>query len=256
MSDDRGGLGVEQLSLDIFGAQESGGSTDLFGVSDAGEPEPILSTDERYRGGMEFEDVFGSQDTPSGFDVSLSPEEAFEGVGATSNRAIGGFNSTRGRETDRFERETAPPGLIKREPRRRDPEIEANIAAAERSGATRPGPPDPPQRQAIAAAASGARDAVDQLVDEAGWDRADAEALASRVDDPRDSMTEPQFQRIVDAEIKRSSSSGRFADAPVAEGPPGVDRRRTSGRFISSPLADTDIGRNTETGRFTSRGDR
>jgi len=35
----------------------------------------------------------------------------------------------------------------------------------------------------------------------------------------------------------------------------GVDRSRTSGRFISSPLADTDIGRNTETGRFTD-GDR
>jgi len=61
---------------------------------------------------------------------------------------------------------------------------------------------------------------------------------------------------IADAEIGRSRSSGRFADAPPAEGPPGVDRRRTSGRFISTPLADTDIGRNTETGRFTSRGDR
>ena len=256
MSDNGGGLGAEQLSLDIFGSQEQGGSSSLFGVSDSGEPEPILSTDERYRAGMEFEDVFGAQDTPSGFDVSISPEEAFEGVGATSSRAIGGFNSTRGGETDRFERETSPPGLVQREPRRRDPKIEANIRAAERSGATRPGPPEPPQRQAIAAAAGGARDAVDRLVEEAGWDRADAEALAGRVEDPRDSMTEPEFRRIVDAEIQRSRSSGRFAHDPAQSTLPGVDRRRTSGRFVSNPQVDTEIGRNTETGRFVDRGDR
>lgn len=33
-------------------------------------------------------------------DVTISPEEAIDGVGATSSRAIGGFDSVKGRETD------------------------------------------------------------------------------------------------------------------------------------------------------------
>ncbi len=112
------------------------------------------------------------------------------------------------------------------------------------------------EASAIEGAKRGHQEAVDALVLEAGWDRAEAEALGQKVDDPRDSMTEPEFQRIVDAEIKRSSSSGRFAHDPQQTTLPGVERRRTSGRFVSSPLADTDIGRNTETGRFVDRGDR
>ncbi|UXF50922.1 MAG: hypothetical protein HQRvContig03_24 [Haloquadratum phage sp.] len=426
----------------FFGSGDSSGG--LFGVSDTGEPEPILSSDERYRAGMEFEQVFGAEETPRGFDVSLSPEEAFEGVGATSSRAIGGFNANRGGETDRFERETAPPGMIAREPRRVDPEIESNISAASAAGALSPEPngdaqqapddlfapsnggggtsgkrkvdvqsldsagevreryseylhpddhrgrttvqfvadvPDGVVRQARAAADETAADrarsqsvsltererdqiksiggftqsrttanwrsakgvfereglgdqfrdaigsindyddpiegaeayverhkarqaeagvggvgamdvgetdiqqrqragraaareqesleasaiegakrghqeAIDALVLEAGWDRAEAEALGQKVDDPRDSMTEPEFQRIVDAEIKRSRSSGRFAHDTNQTTLPGVNRRQTSGRFISSPLAETEIGRNTETGRFVDRGDR
>jgi len=111
------------------------------------------------------------------------------------------------------------------------------------------------EQSAIQGAKRGHQEAIDALVFEAGWDRAEAEALGQKVDDPRDSMTEPEFQRIVDAEIKRSGSSGRFAQDPEQTTLPGVDRRRNSGRFISSPLADTDIGRNTETGRFTD-GDR
>ena len=432
-----GGGEATRQSEGFFGSGDS--SSGLFGVSDTGEPEPILSTDERHRAGMEPEQIFGAEETPRGFDVSLSPEEAFEGVGATSSRAIGGFNANRGGETDRFERETAPPGMIAREPRRVDPEIESNISAASAEGVLSPDPngdaqhapdglfgpsngggstpgkrqvdvqsldsageirdryaeylhpddhrgrttvqfvgdvPDGVVRQARAAAdetaaerarsqtapltdderdrisaaggfsqsrttanwrsakgvferegltdqfhdaigsiadfddpIEGAEDwvaqhkqsaiggvgamdvgeediqqrqragraaareqqsleasaiegakrgheeAVEALVFEAGWDRQDAEALGQEVEDPASSMTEPEFQRIVDAEIKRSRSSGRFAAPPTREGPPGVNRRRTSGRFISSPLADADIGRDTETGRFTS-GDR
>jgi hypothetical protein len=137
----------------FFGGGDSS-SSDLFGVSDSGEPEPILSADERHRAGMDFEQIFGPEETPRGFDVSLSPEEAFDGVGATSSRAIGGFNPT------------------------------------------------------------------------------------------------------PDAEIKRSTASGRFAHDTNQTTLPGVNRRQTSGRFVSSPLAETDIGRNTETGRFVDRGDR
>lgn len=239
MSGNGGGLGVEQLSLDLFGA-------------DPVDVEPIFSDEERSFSGETAAREFtlsGARDS----DVSLGPEESLPGTDADAfdfgqSFAEGSDATASGSDT--------PPGLTERGADVRRPGIEANIRAAEQSGATRPGPPEPPQRQAIAAAASGARDAVDQLVEEAGWDRADAEALAGRVEDPRDSMSEAQFRRIVDTEIKRSRSSGRFAEAPVADGPPGVDRRRTSGRFISSPLADTEIGRNTETGRFVDRGGR
>ena len=112
------------------------------------------------------------------------------------------------------------------------------------------------ETSAIEGAKRGHQEAIDALVIEAGWGRAEAEALAQKVDDPRDSMTEPEFQRIVDAEIKRSRSSGRFAHDTNQTTLPGVRRRQTSGRFISSPLADTEIGRNTETGRFVDRGER
>ncbi|UXF50866.1 MAG: hypothetical protein HQRvContig02_11 [Haloquadratum phage sp.] len=239
MSEQNGILGSEQLSLGNFGAEP----TDV---------EPIFSDEERSFSGETAAREFtlsGARDS----DISLGPEESLIGADAGDFDFGQSFAEDSGASPVGSD---TPPGLAERGAEVRRPGIEANIRAAEQSGATRPGPPEPPQRQAIAAAASGARDAVDQLVEEAGWDRADAEALAGRVDDPRDSMTEAQFRRIVDTEIKRSRSSGRFAEAPVAEGPPGVDRRETSGRFISSPLADTDIGRNTDTGQFVDRGDR
>ena len=157
--------------------------------------------------------------------------------------------------------------------------IEENIAAAERAGALSPDPNGDAQQAPddLFAPSNGGRDtpgkrkvdvqsldsageirghqeAIDALVFEAGWDRAEAEALGQQVEDPTSSMTEPEFQRIVDTEIKRSRSSGRFAAAPTQDGPPGVDRRRSSGRFISSPLADTNIRRYSRTGRFTRGG--
>jgi hypothetical protein len=64
------------------------------------------------------------------------------------------------------------------------------------------------------------------------------------------------FGRVEDPDLVRSRANGRFADDPLATDEPGVDRRRNSGRYIDAPQVDTDIGRNTETGRFTSRGDR
>jgi len=236
---DNGGLGVEQLSLDLFGAEPA-------------DVEPIFSDEERSFSGETAAREFtlsGARDS----DLSLGPEESLIDADADGFDFGQSFAEDTGATPTGSE---TPPGLTERGAEVIRPGIEANIRAAERSGATRPGPPEPPQRQAIAAAAGGARDAVDQLVEEAGWDRADAEALASRVDDPRDSMTEPEFRRIVDAEIQRSRSSGRFAQDPTATPQPGVDRRRTSGRFVSNPQVDTDIGRNTETGRFTSRGER
>jgi hypothetical protein len=61
---------------------------------------------------------------------------------------------------------------------------------------------------------------------------------------------------VEDADLVHSPANGRFADDPLATDAPGVDRRRDSGRYIDEPQADTDIGRNTETGRFVDRGDR
>jgi len=443
-------LFAEEERLDgqasLGGGQATRETEGFFSESSGSEPEPLLSTDERslgIRDALGFDTVNGGVFAPEMRGTGLSPEEAFEGVGATSSRAIGGFNPLRGGETDRFERERSPPGMIPREPRQVDPQIEADISAADAAGVLSPDPngdaeqapddlfapsngggntpgkrqvdvqsldsageirgrydeflhpddhrgrttvqfvgdvPDGVVRQARAAADEtaaerarsqstpltererdqiksiggfsqsrttanwrsakgvfereglgdqfrdaigsindfddpiegaeawvqrhksrqaeagiggvgamdvgetdiqqrqragraaareqqsleasaiegakrGHEEAIDALVFEAGWDRAEAEALGQEVEDPTSSMTEPEFQRIVDAEIKRSRSSGRFATAPTAEGPPGVNRRRTSGRFISSPLSETEIGRDTETGRFTP-GDR
>jgi hypothetical protein len=63
-------------------------------------------------------------------------------------------------------------------------------------------------------------------------------------------------RRVGGPDLVRSPANGRFADDPLATDAPGVDRRRDSGRYIDEPQADTDIGRNTETGRFVDRGDR
>lgn len=422
----------------FFSGGDSGSS--LFGVSDTGAPEPILTSDERHRGGVDPDELFRTRETPAGFDLSLSPEEAFEGVGSTSSRAIGGFNSTVGGETDRFDRETTPPGLNQRDPRRVDTQIEANIGFAESAGALSPEPngdaqhapdglfgspnggskgvqsvdansldtatdlrdrydewlhpddhrgrttvkftgdapegvirqaraagdevaaerarsqtasltdterdriksaggfsqsrttanwrsakgvferegltshfrdaigsiadfddpiegaeasvqrhkqrqaedgiggvgamdvgeTDIQQRQragraaareqesleksAIEGAKRGHEEAVDALVFEAGWDRAEAESLGREVQDPTSSMTEPEFQRIVDAEIRRSRSSGQFVAETNQTTLAGIDRRRGSGRFVSTPQEETEIGRDRETGRFTGGG--
>jgi hypothetical protein len=67
---------------------------------------------------------------------------------------------------------------------------------------------------------------------------------------------DPSFGRVEDPDLVRSRANGRFADDPLATDEPGVDRRRNSGRYIDAPQADTEIGRNTETGRFVDRGDR
>jgi hypothetical protein len=133
---------------------------------------------------------------------------------------------------------------------------EQDISGKQRAGRAAAREQQSLESSAIEGAKRGHQEAIDALVLEAGWDRAEAEALGQKVDDPSDSMTEPEFQRIVDAEIKRSRSSGRFAHDTNQTTLPGVNRRQTSGRFVSSPLADTDIGRNTETGRFVDRGDR
>ncbi|MDB2226147.1 hypothetical protein PM023_15990 [Halorubrum ezzemoulense] len=133
---------------------------------------------------------------------------------------------------------------------------ETDIQQRQRAGRAAAREQESLEASAIEGAKRGHQEAIDALVLEAGWDRAEAEALGQKVDDPRDSMTEPEFQRIVDAEIKRSRSSGRFAHDTNQTTLPGVNRRQTSGRFVSSPLADTEIGRNTETGRFVDRGDR
>ena len=132
---------------------------------------------------------------------------------------------------------------------------ETDIQQRQRAGRAAAREQESLERSAIEGAKRGHEEAIDALVLEAGWDRREAEALGQQVDDPASSMTEPEFQRIVETEIKRSRSSGRFAAAPTREGPPGVDRRRSSGRFISSPLTDTNIGRDSQTGRFT-RGNR
>jgi len=133
---------------------------------------------------------------------------------------------------------------------------EEDISGKQRAGRAAAREQESLEESAIEGAKRGHQEAIDALVLEAGWDRAEAEALGQKVDDPTDSMTEPEFQRIVDAEIKRSRSSGRFAHDTNQTTLPGVNRRRTSGRFVSSPLADTEIGRNTDTGRFVDRGDR
>ena len=131
---------------------------------------------------------------------------------------------------------------------------ETDIQQRQRAGRTAAREQQSLESSAIEGAKRGHQEAIDALVFEAGWDRAEAEALGQQVDDPTSSMTEPEFQRIVDTEIKRSRSSGRFAAPPTQDGPPGVDRRRSSGRFISSPLADTNIRRDSRTGRFTGGG--
>ena len=61
---------------------------------------------------------------------------------------------------------------------------------------------------------------------------------------------------IADDEFVRSPANGRVAVDPEPTPAPGVDRRRGNGRYIDAPQTEADIGRDRETGRFMSRGDR
>ena len=112
------------------------------------------------------------------------------------------------------------------------------------------------ESHAISGAKKGNQEAIDALVLEAGWDRADAEALAGRVEDPADTMTQEDFEKIVEVEVVRARSNGRFvAEEPQQTGL-GSFRSPTNGRFVGDSFTDPGIGRNTENGRFTDgRGD-
>ena len=104
-------------------------------------------------------------------------------------------------------------------------------------------------------AAMGHQEAIDALVTEAGWDRAEAEALSAEAKDGK--ITEQQFREIVSAELERSRSTGRIVKTPTRPDPqPGLDRD-PRGRFApdSSNREDAGIGRRTTDGRF-ARGDR
>lgn len=86
------------------------------------------------------------------------------------------------------------------------------------------------------------------LVKECGWSRRDAERLQLEVE--RGEMTEQQFMRIVENELERSESSGRFVQPPTNSGAKGVDRRAGSGQFVSDQRTDAGVGRDRETGQF------
>lgn len=112
---------------------------------------------------------------------------------------------------------------------------------------------------AIKGAKKGNQEAIEALVVEAGWDRAEAQALAGRVEDPADEMTQDRFEGIVEAEIARSRANGRFVRKPAQKDTTlDMFRQPTSGRFVGRRLdKDPEIGRRESTGRFVStRGDR
>lgn len=111
------------------------------------------------------------------------------------------------------------------------------------------------ESHAISGAKKGNEDAIDALVLEAGWDRAEAEALAGRVDDPADSMTQADFEKIVEVEVVRARSNGRFVKEEPQQTGLGSFRSPTNGRFVGDEFSDPDIGRDTQTGRFV-QGDR
>jgi len=111
------------------------------------------------------------------------------------------------------------------------------------------------ESHAISGAKKGNEEAIDALVLEAGWDRAEAEALAGRVDDPADSMTQPDFEKIVKVEVVRARANGRFVKEDPQQTGLGSFRSPTNGRFVGDSFTDPDIGRNTDTGEFTDRGD-
>lgn len=395
---------------DLFGGQAS---NDTAGFFEQNNDSPgLLSTDERALGAAEAEREAPAFPEAQAFDFSMSPGEAFEGVGATSGRSIGGFDPIKERETDRFDRETAPPGLSKQEPadfslgfdddpvgsgsvqsvdlkkldiangirdrfgehlaesdhggrttvkfkpstpegvinqaelardeitaetsrsqtvtlrekdrdriknsdgfdtktttanwrsakgvfareglsdqftdaigsladyddpiegaeeyvsrhKRRQSQAgvggvgardigEEDISGRQRAGRAAVKEQQNVEQQAIEGAKEGYQEAIDALVIEAGWDRSEAEALAGRVEDPADSMTENEFKDIVEVEIVRARSNGRFTRDPTADiaGKPG-QRSTTNGRFLGTSFTEPDIGRDPADGRFTKRG--
>ena len=105
-------------------------------------------------------------------------------------------------------------------------------------------------------AAMGHQEAIDALVNIAGWDRAEAQALSAEAKDGK--ITEQQFRDIVSAELERSKSSGRIVRTPTRPDPqPGLDRD-PRGRYApdSSNREDAGIGRRTTDGRFAKEGRR
>jgi len=106
------------------------------------------------------------------------------------------------------------------------------------------------ESHAIEGAKQGNQEAIDALVFEAGWDRAEAEALAGRVKDPRDSFTQEEFNEIVKVELVRARSNGRFVKKQPEETTLNNFRSKTTGRYVGTEFSEPDIGRNTSTGRF------
>lgn len=90
----------------------------------------------------------------------------------------------------------------------------------------------------------------------AGIPREEAERLAARVEDPRDNMTQADFEEVVEVAVVRSQSNGRFVKQEPQETNTASHRSPSNGRYVGDEFTDPDIGRDTETGRFTDgRGD-
>lgn len=96
---------------------------------------------------------------------------------------------------------------------------------------------------------------IDTLVS-AGIPREEAERLAARVEDPRDNMTQSDFEEIVEVEVVRSQSNGRFVKEEPQQTNTSSFRSPSNGRYVGDEFSDPDIGRNAQTGRFTTDGDR
>jgi len=133
---------------------------------------------------------------------------------------------------------------------------EGDIRGKQRAGQSAAAEAANIESHAISGAKEGNQEAIDALVLEAGWDRAEAEALAQRVDDPADGMTQADFEEIVEVEVVRARANGRFvAEEPQQTGL-GSFRSPSNGRFVGDEFSDPDIGRDAQTGRFTTDGDR
>jgi len=216
---------TDQLSL--FGGD--GGSEGFFGLPDSREgADDGLGTDE---------DVFGNEGV-----VNLFSDEVGE-IGAYEDPIEGREPMVRERETGIQEVDIG--GLAQEDLNQRQ---RAGRAAAREQQSI--------ESHAIKGAKQGNQEAINALVDEAGWNRSEAEALAGRVEDPRDGLTQGQLNEIVEVELVRARSNGRIQ----AKQPQDVDhadnsRSITSGRFVGSEFSEPDIGRNARTGRFVG-GDR
>lgn len=98
----------------------------------------------------------------------------------------------------------------------------------------------------------GHQEAVEVLVADCGWDRSEAEALRREAE--RGSISEAEFNRIVEVELRRSSASGRYVRSPVepATNAPGM-RSPTTGWFEGNEFDDPGIGRDPQSGQFVPR---